>query len=97
MMRASYTPSSGLASATLDQIAGWMRQHPERTGVYAFLAARTMEREQLCYRTTFDRIVRAACSAGLTEAAALLWTFRGFAAAAAGYIEPPPELEDGGL
>jgi hypothetical protein len=96
MMRASYTPSADLASATLDQIARWMRQHPERTGVYAFLAARTMERDQLCYRATFGRIVRAACSAGLTEAAALRWTYRGFAAAAAGHIEPPAALEDGG-
>jgi hypothetical protein len=73
-----------------------MRQHPERSGMYAFLAARTMEREGLPYRATFDRIVRAACSAGLTEAAARLRTFHGFAAAAAGYIEPPAALEDGG-
>jgi hypothetical protein len=92
---ASYTPSADLASATLDQIARWMQQHPERAGVYAFIAARMMEREALPYRATFDRVMRAGCSAGLTEAAALRWTFRGFAAAAAGHIEPPAALEDG--
>ena len=96
MMRASYTPSPDLASATLDQIARWMRQHPERAGIYAFLAAQTMEREGLPYRTTCGRTVRAAIDAGLGEAAALRWTFRGFAAAAAGHIEPPAALEDGG-
>ena len=96
MTSASYTPSADLASATLDQIARWMRQHPERTGVYAFLAARTMERDQLPYQATFDRIVRAACAAGLSESAARLRTFHGFGAAAAGHIEPPPELEEGG-
>jgi hypothetical protein len=61
------------------------------------MAARTMEREGLPYRATFDRTVRAAIDAGLREAAALRWTFRGFAAAAAGHIEPPAALEDGGV
>jgi hypothetical protein len=41
--------------------------------------------------------VRAACAAGLSESAARLRTFHGFGAAAAGHIEPPPELEDGGV
>lgn len=94
MIDASYTPSSKQAS--LDQIAGWIRRHPERTGVYAFMAARLMERDGLCYRTVFDRIVRAAMDTGRTEAAARTQTFRGFAASAAGHAEPPPELEDGG-
>jgi hypothetical protein len=96
MMRASYTPSSDLASATLDQIAGWMQQHPEWTGVYAFLAARMMERERLPYRATFDRIMRAGIDAGLSERFARTRVFHGFAAAAAGHIEPPAELEGGG-
>jgi hypothetical protein len=78
----------------LDQITAWIAKHPERAGVYAFLGARLMERERLPYRATFDRIVRAAIAAGLTEAAARLRTFHGFAAAAAGHIEPPPELEE---
>jgi hypothetical protein len=97
MMRASYTPNSDLASATLDQIARWMRQHPERTGVYAFMAARMMEREALPYRATFDRVMRAGIAAGLSERLARTRVFHGFAAAAAGHIEPPPELEDGGV
>ena len=96
MTSASYTRSADLASATLDQIAGWMAQHPERTGVYAFLAARTMEREGLPYRATFDRIMRAGIAAGLSERLARTRVFHGFAAAAAGHIEPPGELEDGG-
>jgi hypothetical protein len=78
----------------LDQIAAWIGQHPDRLGVYAFLAARTMERDRLCYRTVFDRIVRAAMEAGRTEAAARTSVYQGFGAAAAGHIEPPPELED---
>lgn len=96
MTDADYAPSSSWARG-LDEIADWIQQHPDRVGVYAFIAARLMERDQLCYRTTFDRIVRAACSAGLTEAAARLRTFHGFASAAAGYLEPPPQLADGGL
>jgi hypothetical protein len=96
MMRASYTPSADLASATLDQIARWMGQHPERTGVYAFMAARTMEREGLPYRATFDRVMRAGIDAGLSESLARTRVFHGFAAAAAGHVEPPAALEDGG-
>jgi hypothetical protein len=53
MIRASYTPSSKQAS--LDQIATWIAQNPDRLGVYAFLGARMMERDQLCYRTTVSR------------------------------------------
>jgi hypothetical protein len=78
----------------LEQIEGWIRQHPERAGTYAFIAARLMERDQLCYRTVFDRIVRAAVDSGRSESAARLWIYRGFAAAAAKHSEPPPELED---
>jgi hypothetical protein len=55
-----------------------------------------MERDGLPYRLVFDRCLKAAVDAGLTEAAALRWTYRGFAAAAAGHIEPPAALEDGG-
>ena len=93
MTRASYTPSASPASA-IDHVAAWIGEHPERIGTYAFIAARLMERDQLCYRTVFDRIVRAAMDAGRSEAAARLWAFRGFAAAAAGHAEPPHELED---
>jgi hypothetical protein len=94
VIRRSYTPISKQAS--LDQIAEWTGQHPERAGVYAFLAARMMERDGLCYRTVFDRMVRAGANAGLSEAAARTSVYQGFGAAAAGYIEPPPELEGGG-
>jgi len=96
MTGGTYTPSPSRASATLDQIADWIVQHPERAGVYAFFAAIMIEREQLPYLQVFDRIVRAAYAAGLSESAARLRTFHGFAAAAAGHIEPPAELEDGG-
>ena len=88
-----YPASAGKASG-VDQIAGWIGEHPERLGVYAFIAARMIERDGLCYQTTFDTIVRAACAAGRTEAAARTQTFRGFAACAAGWVEPPAELED---
>jgi hypothetical protein len=80
----------------LEQIASWIGQHPERLGVYAFLAARMMERDGLCYRTVFDRILCAAMDAGRTEAAARTSVYQGFAAVAAGHIEPPPELSEGG-
>jgi hypothetical protein len=89
----SYTPSASQASG-VDQIAKWVGKHPERTGVYAFLGARLMERDQLCYRTVFDRIMRAAVDAGRSEAAARTQVYRGFAFAAAGYAEPPPELSE---
>jgi hypothetical protein len=91
---ADYAPNSNRARG-LDQIERWIGQHPERAGVYAFLAARMMERDGLPYVATFDRIVRAAMDAGRSEAAARLWAFRGFAAAAAGHAEPPAELEEG--
>jgi hypothetical protein len=54
-----------------------------------------MERNRLPYRLVFDGIVRAAMDAGQTEAAARHQTYKGFAFAAAGYIEPPPELSEG--
>jgi hypothetical protein len=91
--RASYPPSTSQASG-VDQIAEWIGQHPERTGVYAFIAARLMERDRLCYRTVFDHIVRAAVDSGRSEAAARKQVYQGFAACAAGHIEPPLELED---
>lgn len=78
----------------LEQLAGWIRQHPERAGTYAFLAARMMERDGLGYQPTFRRCLRAATDAGLSERAARTRVFHGFAAAAAGHAEPPPELED---
>ncbi len=87
-----YTANSSPASATLDQIAEWIGQDPWNTGCNAFLAARIMERDGLCYRLVFDRVVRAAVDAGLSEAAARTEVFRGFAFAAAGHPEPPPEL-----
>jgi hypothetical protein len=92
---ANYTPSSSRASV-LDEIAKWIGQHPERTGVYAFLAARMVERERLPYRATFDRVMRAGIDAGLSERFARTRVFHGFAAAAAGHLEPPLELEGGG-
>jgi hypothetical protein len=92
---ATYTRSSSRASG-LDEIAKWIGRHPERTGVYAFLAARMVERERLPYRATFDRIMRAGIDAGLSERFARTRVFHGFAAAAAGHIEPPAELEGGG-
>jgi hypothetical protein len=95
MTAAQYTPRSSRASG-LDEIAQWIGQRPERTGVYAFVAARTMEREGLPYRATFDRCLRAAMEAGLSEASGRRWIYRGFAYAAAGHIEPPTELEEGG-
>jgi hypothetical protein len=92
---ASYTPSASQASS-LDQIAGWIGQHPERTGLYAFLAARLMGRGRLPYRPTFDRCLAAAMDAGLPEAEARTRVYKGFGYAAAGHIEPPAELEEGG-
>jgi len=83
------------AASALDQISAWIGQDPWSTGCNAFLAARIMERDGLCYRTVFDAIVRAAVDAGLSEAAARRQVFRGFAFAAAGFIEPPPELSEG--
>jgi hypothetical protein len=53
-----------------------------------------MERDGLPYRLVFDRCLKAAVDAGRSEAAARTRVFHGFAAAAAGHIEPPPELED---
>ena len=79
----------------LDQIATWIGQHPERAGVYAFLAARMAERERLDYFTAFNRCLGAATKAGLSEASGRRLIYKGFAFAAAGHIEPPPELEDG--
>jgi hypothetical protein len=88
----TYTANSSPASATLDQIAEWIGRDRWSTGSYAFLAARIMERDGLGYRTVFDRVVRAAVDAGLSEAAARTEVFRGFAYAAAGHPEPPPAL-----
>ena len=78
----------------LDQITAWIVQHPERTGVYAFLAARTVEREGLDYFATFNRCLGAAMKAGLSEASGRRLIYKGFASAAAGHIDPPAELED---
>ena len=78
----------------LDEITAWIRKNPERLGACAFEAAKAVMRDGLPYRATFDRTVRAAVDAGRSEAEALRWTFRGFAAAAAKHAEPPPELED---
>ncbi len=89
-----YTPTSSRASA-LDQISAWIRQTPEQLGVYSFHAARMMEREALPYRATFDRVMRAGIDAGLSECLARTRVFHGFAAAAAGHVEPPPELDEG--
>jgi hypothetical protein len=83
-------------TCALDQIARWIGQHPERVGAYAFMAAKAVARDDLSYRLVFDRCLRAAMDAGRSEAAARLWIFRGFAAAAAGHAEPPPDLADGG-
>jgi len=80
----------------LDEITAWIRQHPERTGAFAFMAAKAMARDGLAYRAVFDRCLKAATDAGRAEAAARLRIYRGFAAAAAGHPEPPPDLEDGG-
>jgi hypothetical protein len=83
-------------TCALDQIARWIGQHPERAGAYAFMAAKAMKRDGLAYGAVFDRCFRAAVDAGLSERAARTRVFHGFAAAAAGHAEPPPELEDGG-
>ena len=80
----------------LDQIAGWIGQHPERAGTYAFLAARMVQREGLDYFATFNRCLGAAMKAGLSEASSRLAIYRGFAAAAAGHVDPPAELEERG-
>lgn len=79
----------------LDEIAGWITKHPERTGVYAFLAGRIAEREGLDFFVTFNRCLGAAMKAGLSEASGRRLIYRGFAAAAAGHIDPPAELEEG--
>lgn len=78
----------------LEQITAWIQQRPERVGACAFMAAKAMARDDLSYRLVFDRCLRAAVDAGRSEAAARLWVFRGFAAAAAGYPEPPAHLEE---
>jgi hypothetical protein len=78
----------------LDEIVAWIRKNPERLGECAFEAARAVARGGLVYRLAFDRCFRAAVDAGRSEAAARLWVFRGFAAAAAGHREPPRELEE---
>lgn len=78
----------------MDEIATWIRKNPERLGACAFEAAKAVVREGLNYQYAFQRCFRAAVDAGRSEAAARLWVFRGFAAAAAGHAEPPPHLED---
>jgi hypothetical protein len=88
-----YTATSHPARA-LDEIADWIAQSPEQLGVFAFCAARMIESNGLCYRTVFGRVIRAGIDAGLAEAEARARVFRGFAAAAAGHPEPPPDLED---
>jgi hypothetical protein len=95
MTAAQYALTQSRASG-LDEIAKWIGQHPERTGAYAFMAARLMERERLPHRATFDRCLSAAMDAGLREGEARNRIFKGFAYAAAGHIEPPAELEEGG-
>jgi hypothetical protein len=80
---------------SLDQITAWIRQHPERVGACAFMAAKAVARDGVSYRLAFDRCFRAAVDTGRSEAAARLWVFRGFAAAAAGHPEPPAHLEEG--
>jgi len=95
MMAGQYAPSASRARVTLDQIAKWIQQHPEHVGVYAFHAARMIEREGLAYQLTFERCLRAATDAGLSQRTARTRVFHGFAAAAAGHIEPPTELEEG--
>jgi hypothetical protein len=79
----------------LDEITAWIRKNPERVGACAFMAAQAVARDGLSYRLAFDRCFRAAVDAGRSEAAARLWVFRGFAAAAAGRPEPPAYLEEG--
>ena len=80
----------------LDQIPALNPRNPERLGAFAFEAARAVARDGLNYQYAFDRCFRAAVDAGRSEAAARTRVFHGFAAAAAGHIEPPAALEDGG-
>jgi hypothetical protein len=91
----SYTPSASQASG-VDQIAEWIGKHPDRTGVFGFLAAKLVQRHGLDYFATFNRLLGAAMNAGLSEAFARRELYRGFAFAAAGHVEPPADLEEGG-
>lgn len=95
MMAGRYAPSASQASG-VDQIAEWIKSHPDRTGVYAFIGARMVERDRLDYFATFNRLLGAAMNAGLSEAFARRELYRGFAFAAAGHVEPPADLEEGG-
>lgn len=79
----------------MDEIAAWIRKNPERLGACAFGAAKAVVREGLNYQYAFQRCFRAAVDVGRSEAAARLWIYRGFAAAAAGHPEPPAHLQDG--
>jgi len=79
----------------MDEIAAWIRKNPERLGACAFEAAKAVVREGLNYQYAFQRCFRAAVDVGRSEAAARLWIYRGFAAAAAGHPEPPAHLQDG--
>ena len=79
----------------LDEITDWIRKNPERLGACAFEAAKAVMRDGLGYRLAFDRCFRAAVDSGRSEAAARKQVYQGFAACAAGHIEPPLELEEG--
>jgi hypothetical protein len=78
--------------ATIETVLERIKAKPERLAVFAFFAAKIVEREGLDYFHTFNRVLGLAMGAGISENEARCRVYRGFGAAAAKYDKPPANL-----
>ena len=93
MTEERYAPTPDRASATIDELAAWVRRNPTELGSVALHAARMVERDGLPYRPTCDRMLAAGIASGIPQAVARKWTLRGFLATAF-HHEPPVLLAE---
>jgi hypothetical protein len=78
--------------ATIETVLERLRAKPERLAVFAFFAAKIVQRDKLDYFATFNRVLGLAMGAGIDENEARCRVYRGFGAAAAKHDKPPVGL-----
>ena len=78
--------------ATIETVLDRLKAKPERLAVFAFFAAKIVQRDGLDYYHTFNRVLGRAMGAGIDENEARCRVYRGFGAAAAKHDKPPSRL-----
>jgi hypothetical protein len=78
--------------ATLETVLKHIKRNPARLAVYAFFAAKIVQRDGLDYFATFNRLLGKAMLAGISESEARHRLYKGFGAAAAQHDKPPAGL-----